>query len=105
MFRERPGELARLLGETLVGRPWTSKEIARLRRDCELGAAELARLLGRSSRSVKMAAYRHRITLRRPGERGGHLLGQARKACLPAHERARAIADPVLVSPAAAAER
>jgi hypothetical protein len=50
-----------------------------------------------------MAAYRHRITPRRPGERGGHLLGQARKACLPAQERARAIADPVFVSRAAAA--
>ena len=51
-----------------------------MRRDCELGAAELARLLGRSVHSVKMAAYRHRITLRPPGERGGHVLGQARKA-------------------------
>ena len=73
--------------ETTVSRPWTSKEIARLRRDRELGAAELARLLGHSVHSVKMAAYRQRITLRRPGERGGHLLGQARKACLPTDQR------------------
>jgi hypothetical protein len=85
-----------------VGRPWTSKEIARLRRDSELSAAECARLLGRSVGSVKMAAYRQRITLRRPGERGGHLLGQARKACLPPEERARALADPALISRAAA---
>ncbi len=74
-----------------------------MRRDCELGAAELARLLGRSVHSVKMAAYRHRITLRPPGERGGHVLGQARKACMPIEERAQAIADPVFVSRAAAA--
>ena len=86
-----------------MGRPWTSKEIARLRRDGELGAAELARLLGRSVCSVKMAAYRQRITLRRPGERGGHLLGQARKASLPPGERALAIADPVFLHRAAAA--
>lgn len=88
---------------TLDTRARGSKEIARLRREGELGAGELARLLGRSVGSLKMAAYRHRITLRRPGERSGHLLGQARKACLPADERARVIADPTLISRAAAA--
>ena len=97
------GSSARLRGETTVSRLWTSKEIARLRRDGELGAEELARLLGRSVSSVKTAAYRHRITLRRPDERGGHLLGQARKACLPPEERARAIGDPVFLRRAAAA--
>jgi hypothetical protein len=84
-------------------RPWTSKELSELRRHRELGAVEIARHLGRSVGSVRAAAYRQRVTLRRPGERGGHLLGQGRKASLPVEERARAIADPVLLSRAAAA--
>lgn len=52
---------------------------------------------------MRAAAYRQRVTLRRPGERSGHILGQARKASLPAEERARAIGDPVFLSRAAAA--
>jgi hypothetical protein len=84
-------------------RPWTSKELAELRRHRELGAVEIASHLGRSVGSVPAAAYRQRVTLRRPGERGGHLLGQARSASLPAEERERAIADPVFLQRAAAA--
>ena len=82
--------------------PWTSRELGELRRHRELGAVELARHLGRSVGSVCGEAYRQRVTLRRPGERGGHLLGQPRKASLPADERDRAIADPVFIPRAAA---
>lgn len=82
--RGTSGQTAILLGETTVSRPWTSKEIARLRRDCELGAAELGRLLGRSVHSVKMAAYRHRS--RCAGRANAEAISSARRgkpACLP----------------------
>lgn len=62
----------------LRGRPWTSKEIATLRQVAPGGAEAAALLLGRSVTSVRMAAARHRISLRRPGERRGLVLGQPR---------------------------
>ena len=57
---------------------WTTGDIAFLRANAALGAAELARLMERSRQSVKDAAHRHGISLRRRGERRGTLLGQPR---------------------------
>jgi len=68
-------------------RPWTSLEIERLRTNRELGAVALAELLGRSVWSVKRAAYRFRISLRRPGDARGHVLGQSRDLALRAEVR------------------
>ena len=62
----------------MTKRPWTSLEIERLSANRELGAVALAELLGRSVWSVKRAAYRFRISLRRPGDARGHVLGQPR---------------------------
>lgn len=58
--------------------PWTSQEVASLRDLAHLGAATAAEVLGRSIGSVKQAAHRHRISLRRPGCRRGLVLGQPR---------------------------
>ena len=63
-------------------RPWTSRELGRLRDNRELGAVAVADLLGRSVWSVKQAAYRQGISLRRPGDARGHVLGQARTMSL-----------------------
>ena len=60
----------------LKSRPWTTAEIAELRRVATLGAETAAELLGRSVASVKGAARRHRISLRPAGERRGLALGQ-----------------------------
>lgn len=57
---------------------WTTGDIAFLRANAHLGAAELARLMERSPRAVQNAAHRQRISLRRRGERRGTLLGQDR---------------------------
>ena len=57
---------------------WTSLEIAHLRTNASLGAAELAGQLGRSVSSVRSAAHRHGISLRTPGSRRGTVLGQPR---------------------------
>jgi len=46
-------------------RPWNSKEIAYLSANAGDGAAELARRLGRSKRSVQELAWRFGISLRR----------------------------------------
>lgn len=58
--------------------PWTSKELDALRRVAPLGARAAAEILGRSIASVKLAAHRHRISLRTTGTRAGVLLGQPR---------------------------
>lgn len=57
-------------------RPWTSGEIAQLRKLAHLGPIALADQLGRSVGSIKMQASRQRISLRRPGERRGCVLGE-----------------------------
>jgi len=57
---------------------WTTRDIAFLRANSGLGAAELARLLETTPRAVRNLAHRHRISLRRRGERRGILLGQDR---------------------------
>lgn len=57
-------------------RGWRSSEIVVLRQNAHLGAEAVAALLGRTVRSVKRKAEKERISLRRPGERRGLLLGQ-----------------------------
>jgi len=69
-------------------RPWTTRELAELREHAHLGAAAAAEKLGRSVASVKAAAHRHVITLRRPGCRCGSILGQPRGMALSAAIRA-----------------
>lgn len=61
---------------------WTSKEVARLRTVAHLGASGAAEHLGRTMKSVRQAAARHRISLRQPGERRGLVLGQPRGVSL-----------------------
>ena len=63
-------------------RPWTSKELQRLEDNGHLGAVALADLLDRSPGSVRGAAYRSRISLRRKGSRCGSVLGQPRGVSL-----------------------
>lgn len=65
-------------GATQNVKPWTSKEIAELRRVGDLGAELAAELLDRSVESVRQAAKRHRISLRQAGSRRGLILGQPR---------------------------
>jgi len=55
-------------------RAWTSAELARLKAMAPLGAEEIARRMGRTVRSVRCAAYRYRISLRRTAR--GTVLGQ-----------------------------
>lgn len=74
---------------------WTGAEIAYLRRNAELGAAAIAAELGRSVRSVQQCAYRLRISLRPPGERRGHVLGQGREISLREELRDAALAGRV----------
>lgn len=71
-------KLVALSQGTMSKRAWTTAELACLRENRELGAAALAELLDRSLWSVKRAAYRQRISLRRPGDARGHVLGQPR---------------------------
>lgn len=59
-------------------KPWTSSEIMKLRNNSNLGAEAVAAMLGRSVKSVKRKAARERISLRKPGESRGLMLGQAR---------------------------
>lgn len=61
---------------------WTTSEIAILRSSGHLGAVAVAAMLGRSVGSVREAARRQRISLRRRGERRGVLLGQPRGVSL-----------------------
>lgn len=68
----------RSLGLRAHSKPWTSSEIMKLRNNANLGAEACAAILGRSVKSVKHKAARERISLRRPGERRGLLLGQAK---------------------------
>jgi len=64
-------------------RPWTTGELALLRKHASEGAEAVAAVVGRSISSVRCAASRHDISLRRPGERRGRVLGQVRDADLP----------------------
>lgn len=49
-----------------------------MRENAHLGVVAVANLLNRTPASVRSAAQRHRISLRRPGYRGGVVLGQSR---------------------------
>ena len=62
----------------MAARAWTSAEIDMLRRNAHLGLEACAQLLDRSPASVRTAAARHRISLRRRGEHRGLVLGQPR---------------------------
>jgi hypothetical protein len=57
---------------------WTTAELTLLRERAHDGAAAVADLLGRSVVSVKKAAQRHRVSLRRPGVTCGLVLNQPR---------------------------
>lgn len=72
-------ETAQLMLRTIVeSRPWTAGDVEFMRRNADSGALWIALQLGRSVGSVKAAANRNRISLRRKGEARGHLLGQPR---------------------------
>lgn len=62
-------------------RPWTTDEL-KLLRDSDLTVEELAERLGRTSGSVKAAAFRNRISLRRASRRG-LVIGQPRLGRFP----------------------
>jgi hypothetical protein len=68
-------------------RPWTSKEVAWLRANGSMGREAVAESLGRSIASVRDAAARHRVSLRRPGCNCGLILGQPRGVSLRADLR------------------
>lgn len=80
----RPHETRQVVGKSGTGcapsprsfKPWTSKELDALRRVAPLGADAAAEILDRSIHSVRRAAERHGISLRRTGSRAGRLLGQ-----------------------------
>jgi len=76
---------------------WTTGEVKVLRECAHLGADELARRLGRTRPSVKRAAQRYRISLRRPGVRDGLLLGQPRGLSLRRDMREALLAYPHLL--------
>lgn len=70
------------MGRSGERRGWTSRELARLRKHAPLGVAGCAEVLGRSEASVRNAAHRHRISLRREGSRRGLVMGQPRGVSL-----------------------
>ena len=87
-----------------VSKEWTTTEARWLEANAHLGALELARLSGRSEDSIRGAAYRFRLSLRRPGSKRGTVLGQARGMSL----RGEAVRDDILagkVDPALLARR
>lgn len=57
-------------------KPWSSGELHYMRQHASEGANAIAEALGRSYESVRQAARRNRISLRKEGERRGLLLGQ-----------------------------
>ena len=59
-------------------REWTMDEIRLLKSSGSLGVETVALLLDRSPQSVRQAAKRYRISLRKPNSKGGLLLGQPR---------------------------
>lgn len=59
--------------------PWGTEEVRSLREHAHEGAVVVAIMLGRSEHSVRQAAKRYRVSLRRKGERRGLILGQTRR--------------------------
>jgi hypothetical protein len=80
------------------GRPWTTQELQQLRDHAHLGAEAVAELLDRTVRSVQVRAARDRISLRRPGEARGALLGQPRGVQLSSEPHLAALRVSVLAS-------
>jgi hypothetical protein len=60
-------------------KPWTTAELAQVRKLAAKGAEAIAEELGRPVRSVTEAARRARISLRRSGERRGRVMGEPHK--------------------------
>lgn len=60
-------------------RPWTTAEVAELRRGAHLGARAAAAILGRTVWSVRRKAHAERISLRPRGERRGKVIGEPRE--------------------------
>ncbi len=58
--------------------PWSTFELATLRRMANMGAPTIAEALNRSEQSVRMMAHYHRISLRRLGSTRGLVMGQPR---------------------------
>ncbi len=58
------------------GRDWTVQELQTLRANAHLGAAAVAAMLDRTVIAVQACARKHRISLRKAGERRGPILGQ-----------------------------
>ncbi len=56
--------------------PWGTDEVRTLREHAHEGAVIVAIMLGRTEKSVREAAKRYRISLRRKGERRGLIMGQ-----------------------------
>jgi hypothetical protein len=65
-----------------VTRQWTTGELRIMRDNAQLGAVEVARLLGRSVTSVRKMASRQRVSLRAAGMHRGLVLGQPRGVSL-----------------------
>ena len=77
-----PQRRASIAGRSV--REWNTTEIRILRNEAAQGAEALAFMLDRSVSSVRSAAKRLRISLRRPGQRCGLVLGQPRGVALSA---------------------
>lgn len=84
-------------------KPWTTGEIAWMRKHGHQGLRAIAEELGRSTGSVRQAASRHGISLRRPGSRSGLVLGQPRGVSLRKELREDLVSG--RVDPAVMAER
>jgi len=82
--------------------PWTTTELRQLRASRDLGAREVAKLLGRSVSSVKAQASRQGISLRRPGVRRGLVIGQPRSVSLRADIRCDLVSGAKLAEAVAA---
>ena len=68
----------------MVSRDWTSQELATMKAHAKEGAEVIAGLTGRTVSSVKAAAIRHRVSLRKRRERRGKVMGESRKGSLTA---------------------
>jgi hypothetical protein len=62
-------------GDKTEFRPWTTVDLDDLRRLAGSPVEEIVAALGRSAKSIHRAAERHGISLRRPGEHRGRVLG------------------------------
>jgi hypothetical protein len=79
-------------------RPWTTQELQLLRDHAHEGAEVVAELLDRTVRAVQLRAARERVSLRRPGEARGALLGQPRGVQLSSEPHLAALRVSVLAS-------